>query len=74
MSHYEQGDWEAVIGIETHVQMLTHSKLFCGCSASFGAQPNEHTCPVCQGMPGVLPGGNAQAGEYAVVAALALGG
>ncbi|HIF62641.1 MAG: Asp-tRNA(Asn)/Glu-tRNA(Gln) amidotransferase subunit GatB [bacterium] len=74
MSHYEQGDWEAVIGIETHVQMLTRSKLFCGCSASFGAQPNEHTCPVCQGMPGVLPVVNAQAVEYAVMAALALGG
>jgi aspartyl-tRNA(Asn)/glutamyl-tRNA(Gln) amidotransferase subunit B len=69
----DYGDWEAVIGLEVHAQMLTRSKLFCGCSAEFGAGPNAHTCPVCMGMPGVLPVLNRTALEYAVKTALATG-
>ena len=70
-SHYERGGYEAVIGLEVHVQLATRSKLFCGCSAAFGAGPNEHTCPVCLGMPGVLPVVNRSAVEFAIRAALA---
>jgi len=70
-SHYERGGWEVVIGLETHVQLKTASKLFCGCSAAFGAEPNTHTCPVCLAMPGVLPVVNRRATEYAIRAALA---
>jgi len=62
---------EAVIGIEVHAELRTNTKLFCGCSAEFGAGPNTHTCPVCLGMPGVLPVMNRQAFEHAVRAALA---
>lgn len=47
--------YEAVIGLEVHAQMLTKSKAFCGCSTEFGADPNSNVCPVCLGMPGVLP-------------------
>ena len=72
-SEYERGDWEAVIGLEVHVQLKTATKLFCGCSAAFGAGPNEHTCPVCLGMPGVLPVLNARAVDFAIRAALATG-
>ena len=61
-----------VIGLEVHVQLLTASKLFCGCSTKFGAAPNTQTCPVCIGMPGVLPVLNRKAVELAVKAALAL--
>jgi aspartyl-tRNA(Asn)/glutamyl-tRNA(Gln) amidotransferase subunit B len=71
MSHYEDGNWEVVIGLEVHCQLRTATKLFCGCSTEFGRGPNENTCPVCLGMPGVLPVLNAQAVEYAVAAALA---
>ncbi len=71
MSEYERGGWEMVIGLEVHCQLLTESKLFCGCSARFGAGPNENTCPVCTGMPGVLPVLNERAVEYAIRAALA---
>jgi aspartyl-tRNA(Asn)/glutamyl-tRNA(Gln) amidotransferase subunit B len=67
------GEWEPVIGLEVHAQMLTESKLFCGCSAKFGAAPNAHTCPVCMGMPGVLPVLNARALEFALKTALATG-
>jgi aspartyl-tRNA(Asn)/glutamyl-tRNA(Gln) amidotransferase subunit B len=70
-SYYEEGDFEAVIGLEVHCQLATRTKLFCPCSASFGAGPNEHTCPVCLGMPGVLPVLNRRAVEYAIRAALA---
>jgi aspartyl-tRNA(Asn)/glutamyl-tRNA(Gln) amidotransferase subunit B len=73
VSEYERGSWEAVIGLETHVQLKTASKLFCGCSAAFGAGPNDHTCPVCLGMPGVLPVINRRAVEFAIRAALATG-
>ena len=64
--------YETVIGLEVHAQLLTNSKLFCGCSTSFGAEPNSHTCPLCLGMPGVLPVLNARAVEFAVKTALAL--
>ena len=55
--------WEAVIGIETHVELQTDSKMFCGCAVSFGAPPNTTVCPVCLGLPGALPVPNAAAIE-----------
>ncbi|MGA2621046.1 MAG: Asp-tRNA(Asn)/Glu-tRNA(Gln) amidotransferase subunit GatB [Thermoguttaceae bacterium] len=61
-----------VIGLEVHVQLLTESKLFCGCSTRFGAPPNTQTCPVCTGLPGSLPVMNRRAVELALKAALAL--
>jgi aspartyl-tRNA(Asn)/glutamyl-tRNA(Gln) amidotransferase subunit B len=64
--------WETIIGLETHVQLRTLSKMFCGCSAAFGAAPNTHVCPVCLGLPGALPVPNGQALKLAVRAALAL--
>jgi aspartyl-tRNA(Asn)/glutamyl-tRNA(Gln) amidotransferase subunit B len=64
--------YETVIGLEVHVELHTNSKIFCGCSTSFGAPPNTHTCPICLGHPGVLPVLNKQAVEYAMKAALAL--
>lgn len=64
--------YETVIGLEVHVELHTASKIFCGCSTSFGAPPNTHTCPVCLGHPGVLPVLNRQAVEYAMKAAMAL--
>ncbi len=64
--------YEIWIGLEVHVQLLTESKLFCGCSTRFGAPPNTQTCPVCIGMPGVLPVMNRRAVELALRAALAL--
>lgn len=66
------GDLEVVIGLEVHVELATQSKLFCGCSTRFGAPPNTQVCPVCLGLPGVLPVLNARAIEYAVKAGLAL--
>ena len=65
--------FEAVIGLEIHAQLLTASKIFCGCSTAFGAPPNTHVCPVCLGLPGALPVLNRTAVEYAIRAALALG-
>jgi aspartyl-tRNA(Asn)/glutamyl-tRNA(Gln) amidotransferase subunit B len=64
--------YRIVIGLEVHVQLLTRTKLFCGCSTQFGLPPNSATCPVCIGMPGVLPVMNRQAFELALKAALAL--
>jgi aspartyl-tRNA(Asn)/glutamyl-tRNA(Gln) amidotransferase subunit B len=65
-------DYEIVIGLEVHVHIKTKSKMFCACSTEFGAQPNTHTCPVCLGMPGVLPVINKKAVEIAIRSALAL--
>jgi aspartyl-tRNA(Asn)/glutamyl-tRNA(Gln) amidotransferase subunit B len=65
--------WESVIGLEVHAQLLTASKLFCGCSTRFGGAPNTNVCPVCLGMPGALPVTNAKAVELAVRVGLALG-
>src|SRR6185503_786830 len=62
---------EPVIGLEVHAELLTRSKIFCGCSASFGALPNTHVCPVCLGMPGVLPVLNKRVVEFAIRAGLA---
>ncbi|MFQ5441490.1 MAG: Asp-tRNA(Asn)/Glu-tRNA(Gln) amidotransferase subunit GatB [Thermodesulfobacteriota bacterium] len=64
--------YEAVMGLEVHAQLLTKSKLFCGCSTRFGSEPNTQVCPVCLGMPGVLPVMNRRAVEFAVKMALAL--
>jgi len=64
-------DYEAVIGLEVHAEMLTQSKIFCGCSATFGAPPNENTCPLCLGLPGVLPVLNRRVVEFAIKAGLA---
>jgi len=64
--------YRIVIGLEVHVQLLTRTKLFCGCSTRFGLPPNSATCPVCIGMPGVLPVMNRRAFELALKAALAL--
>ncbi len=64
-------EYEAVIGLEVHAQLLTRSKLFCGCSTTFGKPPNTQVCPVCLGMPGVLPVMNEKAVEYAIRMALA---
>ncbi len=64
--------YEAVIGLEVHVQLLTSTKAFCGCSAAFGAPPNTNVCPVCLGLPGALPVLNRKAVEFAVRAAMAL--
>src|ERR1700681_3794949 len=64
--------YRIVIGLEVHVQLLTRTKLFCGCSTQFGLPPNTSTCPVCIGMPGVLPVMNRKAFELALRAAFAL--
>jgi aspartyl-tRNA(Asn)/glutamyl-tRNA(Gln) amidotransferase subunit B len=66
------GRWETVIGLEVHAQLLTRSKMFCGCAVAFGAPPNHQTCPVCQGMPGVLPVINRRAVEFGIRTARAL--
>ncbi|MCD6099324.1 MAG: Asp-tRNA(Asn)/Glu-tRNA(Gln) amidotransferase subunit GatB [Candidatus Marinimicrobia bacterium] len=64
-------DYEAVIGLEVHAQLLTKSKIFCSCKNEYGAEPNTNTCPVCLGMPGVLPVLNKKAVEYAIKMGLA---
>ncbi|HZA51719.1 MAG TPA: Asp-tRNA(Asn)/Glu-tRNA(Gln) amidotransferase subunit GatB [Myxococcaceae bacterium] len=65
-------DFQPVIGLEVHAQLLTHSKIFCACSTQFGAVPNANTCPVCLGLPGVLPVLNKRVVEFAVRTGLAL--
>jgi aspartyl-tRNA(Asn)/glutamyl-tRNA(Gln) amidotransferase subunit B len=65
--------WETVVGLEVHVQLRTRSKMFCGCSTTFGDPPNSNVCPICLGLPGALPVPNAEAIRLAVRAALALG-
>jgi len=64
-------EFETVIGLEVHAQMSTRTKIFCGCSTEFGKPPNTNTCPVCLGMPGVLPVLNRKVVEYAIKMALA---
>lgn len=64
-------EFEPVIGLEVHAQLLTRTKIFCNCSAKFGGTPNNHTCPVCLGMPGVLPVLNRKVVEFAMKMALA---
>lgn len=62
--------YELVMGLETHVELSTNSKLFCSCSAQFGAAANEHVCPACAGMPGLLPVANRKAIELGIAASL----
>jgi aspartyl-tRNA(Asn)/glutamyl-tRNA(Gln) amidotransferase subunit B len=64
--------YKLIVGLEIHVQLCTKSKMFCGCAVQFGQAPNSRVCPVCLGMPGVLPVMNKQAFEYAVLVGLAL--
>ena len=65
-------DYEMVAGLETHVELKTATKIFCGCSTAFGAEPNTQCCPVCTGMPGSLPVLNRQVVHYAIKAGLAV--
>jgi len=64
--------YKVIVGLEIHVQLCTRSKMFCGCAVEFGAPPNSRVCPVCLGMPGVLPVMNRQAVEYAAMVGMAL--
>lgn len=67
-----ESSYDAVIGLEVHAELLTNTKIFCGCSTEFGSGPNENTCPICLGMPGTLPVLNKKVLELAVTAGLAL--
>ena len=58
-------EWETVIGLETHVELATRTKIFCSCTTEFGGAANTHCCPVCTGMPGTLPVLNKKVLEYA---------
>jgi aspartyl-tRNA(Asn)/glutamyl-tRNA(Gln) amidotransferase subunit B len=64
--------WETVIGLEVHAELSTKSKIFCACTTAYGGEPNTHFCPVCAGMPGVLPKLNRSVVEYALRLGLAL--
>ena len=64
--------WEIVMGLEVHVELATKTKIFCSCTTEFGGAPNTHCCPICTGMPGVLPSLNRAVVEYATRAGLAL--
>jgi aspartyl-tRNA(Asn)/glutamyl-tRNA(Gln) amidotransferase subunit B len=66
-------NYEAVIGLEVHVQLKTRSKMFCGCATEFGAEPNTHVCPVCLGYPGVLPVMNEEAVKKTILTGLMIG-
>ncbi len=66
--------WETVIGLETHVELATQTKIFCSCTTEFGGAPNTHCCPVCTGLPGTLPVVNEKVVEFAAKAGLALDG
>lgn len=66
------GDYELVLGLETHVELATKTKIFCDCTTAFGGEPNTHCCPVCMGHPGTLPRLNRQVVRYAVRAGLAM--
>lgn len=65
-------DFEGVMGLEVHAHLLTDSKIFCGCSTKFGAEPNSHTCPTCMGLPGALPVLNKKVVDFAIKLGLAL--
>lgn len=65
--------WEAIIGLEVHAQLSTHTKMFCSCRNVYGDPPNTHTCPTCLGLPGSLPVPNVRAIEYAIKLGVALG-
>ena len=64
--------YETVVGLEVHVELSTNTKIFCSCANEFGGEPNTHACPICTGMPGVLPVLNENVVEYAAKAGLAL--
>ncbi len=64
--------YETIVGLEVHVELLTKTKIFCGCSTEFGKEPNSHCCPICLGMPGVIPLMNKRVVEFAIKAGLAL--
>ncbi|HBA54330.1 MAG TPA: Asp-tRNA(Asn)/Glu-tRNA(Gln) amidotransferase GatCAB subunit B, partial [Syntrophorhabdus aromaticivorans] len=68
----DHGEFEGVIGLEVHAQLLTDTKIFCGCSTKFGGEPNSHTCPTCMGLPGALPVLNKKVVDFAVKLGLAL--
>ncbi|MBP6941479.1 MAG: Asp-tRNA(Asn)/Glu-tRNA(Gln) amidotransferase subunit GatB [Syntrophorhabdaceae bacterium] len=68
----DYGDYEGVMGLEVHAHLLTDSKLFCGCSTKFGAEPNSHTCPTCMGLPGALPVLNKKVVDFAIRVGIAL--
>jgi aspartyl-tRNA(Asn)/glutamyl-tRNA(Gln) amidotransferase subunit B len=65
-------EYEAIIGLETHVQLKTKSKMWCGCANAFGSEPNTNVCPVCLGLPGVLPVPNEEALRLTVLTGLLL--
>ncbi|MDP2859035.1 MAG: Asp-tRNA(Asn)/Glu-tRNA(Gln) amidotransferase subunit GatB [Bacillota bacterium] len=67
-------EYEVTVGVEVHVELNTKTKIFCHCPTTFGAEPNSQTCPVCLGLPGVLPVLNKTCVEYAMMAAIAVGG
>jgi aspartyl-tRNA(Asn)/glutamyl-tRNA(Gln) amidotransferase subunit B len=69
----ESNAYEAVIGLEIHIQLATATKMFCSCALSFGEPPNTRTCPVCLGLPGSLPVANAKAVHFGLMIGLALG-
>ena len=65
-------EYEIVMGLETHVELSTNTKIFCGCTTEFGGEPNTHCCPICIGLPGTMPKLNYQVVRYAVMAGLSL--